>query len=128
MAKKQRKSIVSDSFKNIGDLPTPEKVNEKTKQVLKETEPNKKRRGRPSAIHGKERFTILMMPSKRDIIKIIASLESKQISDLFEQMADNLIKEFIKKYPFLKEKLEDSNRIQKAKKAASEQKKRIKKM
>lgn len=118
MAKKKRVS-----FKDVGNLPTPEKVEQRNKSIITKVDPQKEpkgKRGRPTANHGKERFTILMNPNKRDVVKLIASLEKKQISDLFNEMADSLINEYSKKYPFIKKEI--------AKIKAAEQKKRIEKI
>lgn len=60
---------------------------------------SKRSKGRPPVHHGRKRFTTLISPEKRDILKMVALKENRTISDLFEEAADLLIEKYRKKYP-----------------------------
>lgn len=60
---------------------------------------SKRSKGRPPVHHGRKRFTTLISPEKRDVLKMVALKENCTISDLFEEAADLLIEKYKKKYP-----------------------------
>lgn len=84
------------------------KLQSKTKSlnlesIIKEEAPistsSKRSKGRPPVHHGRKRFTTLISPEKRDLLKMVALKENCTISDLFEEAADLLIEKYRKKHP-----------------------------
>lgn len=83
-------------------LPTPEQVEQAAQEISgqqKNTDSKKSRPGRPETEHKLERFSTFMSGEHKAKLKIIATLENRNIYELLADAVEVVIDDYRDKYP-----------------------------